>query len=217
MNLANAVYTDPFEVNERLYSIDLDPDILWEAVREGNGLALNMTENDPPASRGISIWGKVTRRLREILMPRGWVRSDQQRYSTTVHQSRKWGIAVSAGDWRTGLDNHTPATSAEKGTSMKSAVGANQTHFSHIDPEWTTLSGQISATWVLLYYIDKNTGEVRAELSLPILVSDGRITDWAERLILTPPADLSGVGPTVLPISQFPEGDDIDIPVRIRK
>ena len=209
------VYQELFVVNEKLSKLDLTQDILWEAVREGYALALNMTENDPPASKGISVWGKVTRRLRELLIPLGWIRRDQQRYSTTVHRSRKWAITVSAGDRRTGLKGQTPATSAEKGTSMKYAVGANQSHFSRIDPTWTELRGQVSATWVLLYYIDKNTDEVRAELSLPITVLDGRITDWAQRYILTPPSDLSGVDRTVLPLDPG-DDDEIDVPVEIR-
>ena len=215
------VYKQPFDVDEKLSKLGSTQDILWAAVREGHTLALNMTENDPPASRGIAVWGKVTRRLREKLGPLGWVRSDQQRYSTTVHRKGNWGIAVSAGNWCTGLEDQTPATSAEKGTSMKSAVGANQAHFSHIDPAWDTFivetnSGQVNATWVLLYYIDKDTYEVRAELSLPIAVSDGHITQWSQRYILTPPEDLSDVGPPVFPLEPDFADDEIDIPVEIK-
>ena len=213
------VYLESFDVAERLYKLELHQDILWEAIREGHSLAQNMTENDPPASRGIAVWGKVMRRMREILIPMGWVRSDQQRYSTTVHRSGIWSVAVSAGDWRTGLPDYTPATSAEKGSSMKDAIKTNQTEFSQIDPAWAEISrkGRVSATWVLLYFINKITGDVRAELSLPIELSDGHITGWAKRIILTPPADLSGVGPAVLPLDEDSEGEDIDVPVGVRQ
>ena len=211
-----SVYKQPFAVDEKLSKLDLTQDILWEAVREGHTLTLNMTENDPPASRGISVWGKVTRRLREELIPQGWIRIDQQRYSTAVHKSGRWGIAVSAGDRRTGLEDETPASSAEKGTSMRLAVSANQAHFSHIDPAWDALSGQVGATWVLLYYIDKDTYVVRAELSLPIAISDGHITEWSQRYILTPPADLSSVGPDVSPLEPDIADDEIDVPVEIK-
>ena len=62
----------------------------------------------------------------------------------------------------------------------------HQAHFSRVDSNW----GSPPLTYFLLHHIaDVDTGEMRAELSLATGRSEGSITEWHERIVLSPPRD----------------------------
>ncbi len=206
----------PVEVDDRLSSLGLSQAILREAVIFGRSYAWDMTENDPPSSKGMVVWGKTTRKLRELLKPYEWRPENHESYSTTVHPSGRWAIAVAAGDWRTGLENETPETRSKKGAATKTAIAHNQMRFGQFDPAWDDAkSGK--DTWLLLHYFDFQSGETRAELSLPQGMSIAEhVSAWRKRLILSWP-DSYAVEPHVLPNDISPFGDDltdeVDVPV----
>ena len=78
-----------------------------------------------------------------------------------------------------------------------------QLDFSRVGKEW----GSPNLTYFLLHHnIDGD--EVRAELSLPVRIEDGFITEWEERIILKMPKS----EPAVEEVT--PPGDEISINVR---
>ena len=211
-DLITNVYSQPVETASRLKTLGLTIDVLRRAVRFGLGYAIECTENDPPAVKGIIAWGKINRALRELLIPQGWEPDNGQNYARTIHPDGKWGIAVAAGNYNTGNPDRMPATSVEKGPMTKQIVAVNQLSFSEIALGWDHLSSEVR-TWILLHYRIDSPDAVRAELSLPQgLDKNGRITVWRERIIF------AVFDEPTLDADQSPEdpklSDPVDVPVR---
>ena len=203
-----ATFIDPIEAQDRLSALDIDPQDLLAAVSFGQAFWADATLHDPRSSVGITAWGKTVRMLRDILVPKGWTVENHHNYELTVHPSGDFAIAVSAGDDRTALsDDLLPETRAPKGVWTTRVVNANklQLSFAEVSPEWVQ---QIRQTWMLLYYRDNKTDELRVELSLPVgMNEDGRVDEWQERIVLTNSDELN-IG-----------GEDtgyIDVPVEMK-
>lgn len=208
------VYSKPVDVADRLSYLDLALDVLWEAVMFGQGYAAECTSHDPPATRGFITWGKTNRMLRDLLVTKGWFQANAQNYATTVHKSGRWAIAVASGDSRTGSDK-SPSTRTEKGPATVQVIAVNQLSFASVpgsDPAW-----ELRRTWLLLYYLEDESDEVRAELSLPAAITpEGHITGWQERIILPLPSDGTIVD-RVTRLDGDPEDDgEINVPVEKR-
>jgi hypothetical protein len=123
------------------------------------------------------------RALRETLLPRGWLRCNDDNFPLTVHPSRQFAIQIATGDEGTGIAGATPSTKQSKGPKTAEAISANQVQLNLFpalqvpEPEATQL------TWILL--IHRCPKEVRCELSLPVSIgSHGRVDWWRERFIL---------------------------------
>ncbi len=219
MDFATKLYQKPVEATDRLNYLGLNADILLQAVEFGLGYLTECTNHDPPSGRGIITWMKTTRMLRDLLIPHGWTKENSQNYATTVHPSKGWAIAVSQGDSRTGNPDMTPATRAEKGPATEKVVSVNQSGFASIsaDPNWRSPERQ---TWILLLYQDEDADEVRAELSLPVVMNpEGYITEWSERIMLSSPDSRLGadLNPAALGGgSADDDSGDIDIPVELK-
>jgi hypothetical protein len=99
-------------------------------------------------------------------------------------------ICVNTGDEDTGRKNGAPCTSSAKGPRTRSAVLENlgqEVLFVDALPSSESVSASGRAMWILLFYRDKKTREVRCELSCPINIStEGYVDGWKERIILTP-------------------------------
>jgi hypothetical protein len=217
------VVGEPSEVERRLWELGLDVGVLHQALRAGLAERNACTPNDPPGFGGIVAWGRTVRRLRELLIPRGWLRTNLRRLAAVANPDGAVAIAVSTGDEHTGIDDPdvAPHTRYAKGPAWVAAVEDNcgQLDFPPIpgmvaeDPD-DILSDEEAerlnrVTWVLMFYVD--AGETRCELSLPRnLGPDSKLDTWAERIILPPlPNDPEPVEETV-PLTL------IDVPVKRR-
>jgi hypothetical protein len=181
------VYFEPVVVAGRLHQLNVPGGVLREAVEYGVRYSADCTLHDPPSLAGIMAWGKITRRLRDRLVPVGWVPSNAQNYATTIHPKGAYAIVVAAGDAYTGLVGMTPCTRSEKGTATKEAVADNQTSFAEIDSTyaWPRAVPVPKQTWFLLHFMDEDAGSIRIELSLPAeMDDDGHVIRWRERVIL---------------------------------
>jgi hypothetical protein len=196
------------EVIDRLSSLGLDLNELAQAVTRGLLARSETTPNHPPLYPGFVTWGTTVCALREILFPKGWQRNDDGMYSTVVHPSGSFAIAVATGDEFTGNANANPMTKSPKGPNTRSAVAVNLNQ-SLLFPEMSTIAGNEEdgrLTWILL--ISHDASKVKSELSLPISC-DGKINGWEERIIL-PDIDADPV--LVAPV--IPSLPDIEIEVR---
>ena len=205
------VHIDPVKVAGRLDELGIDPQTLIDAVDYGVQFVLNCTLHDPKTALGMFAWGKINRGLRDHLKSHGWTFESERNYELTVHPERKFAIAVSSGNPKTGK-LETPRTSGEKGQCTIDAVMHNlQLDFSSVDPGQFEAREQPMVTWLLLYRVDYEAEEVRSELSLPAGIdSENRVNEWHERIILA--AQPFGSPPAVVD-----DDDDTEIDVDVQR
>lgn len=211
-------YVDAANVRSRLEQLGLDEHSLLLPVQRGQSARLSCTQNHPPQFPGISAWSETVCALREQLIPLGWERSDEGNLPFTVNRGRSVAIAVATGDEATGCANRKPLTKSTKGPMTAGAVASNERQY--------MLFGDVELcpkhleqindrmTWLLLIHSDMQKREVRCELSRPVRMNEeGRVDDWAERIILAP----FRFGGDALPGSQEEPPQTPEIVVEIRK
>jgi hypothetical protein len=170
---------------DRLAELGLSVDLVERVVRRADADVSTFTELDPPILLGLTRWGRMSRYLREELVPEGWTFDNPRNLARTIHPSGEFAIVAATGDELTGLASLLPTTRYRKGDATVRAVAVNeQLTFDFGDGFTPGLTADAGAllTWILLFFEDE--AEFRVELSLPDGIEDGRITSWAERIIL---------------------------------
>jgi hypothetical protein len=205
------VRSEATEIVSRLAALGLNESELAQAVMRGILARSEATPNHPPLYAGFVTWGITVCALRELLLPKGWERNDEGNYSTVVHPSHTFAIAVATGDENTGNPNANPMTKSPKGPSTRSAVAVNLNQ-SLLFPDLPALADdedENRLTWILL--ISHVNGKVKSELSLPINC-EGKVDGWRERIMLRDidldPTQSISIDPVM------PNLPDIDIDVR---
>ena len=207
-------------VHVRSRLADLGPglteDALRTAISEGDAAWSGCTDNDPPCTPGILMWGRIVRVLREILNGHGWTRDDAFNFSTVVSPAGGVAIAVATGDERTGLDEIgvIPTTRYPKGRATRQAIARNVEQLQLFEEPRVPVQRTGTAaptTWFLLV---RRAGEaINVELSLPdAIATDGRIESWSTRLILA----AVPVHSSAMPVTSAPE-DAIEPEVTVRR
>jgi len=171
----------------RLADLGLSIGLIERVVRRADADVSTFTAFDPPILLGLTRWGRMSRYLREELVPKGWTYDNPRNLARTIHPSGEFAIVAATGDEVTGLASLLPSTRYRKGEATVAAVAVNeQLTFDFGDLFSADLAADAGAllTWILLFFEDE--AEFRVELSLPDGIVDGRITSWAERIILPP-------------------------------
>lgn len=203
------IYAEELDTQERLAQLSLTELALIEAVKNGQLARSNLTANHPRIFHGYSAWAETVARLREVLLPLGWEKSDKGNYELVINELLDLAIAVATGDECTGLSHATPSNKCPKGTNTIDAININNQIdlFAELIPVPSVNKDSFS-TWMLLYHFAID--EIRCELSLPSEIgSDGRIKSWKERIILKP--ILLGEPPIEVRLTT---NQDIDIEIR---
>lgn len=205
------LWDEPLSKAQRLHQLGLAETELLTAVQHGQAAAANCTENNPPLQRPIDAWGGTIRSLREVKIPQGWHRHDERHQQPLVlNPNADMAITAAAGDEYTGIKERVPATKSGKGLLTQIAVKSNRlkhTMFGDIRPDTRD-------TWILLFYRDKDTLEIRSELSLPLdMNSEKQVDQWLERIILSR-IPLDGMAETVS--ENHPKIPEIDVQVKRR-
>lgn len=218
--MAETVRIESLDVHNRLNEIGLEQEALANVVRQGFYAFISCTENDAPLYPGLAAWNQMVRALREYLLPKGWIRSNEHSFPLVINPSGTLAIAVSSGDEQTGLGELSPTTKSSKGPRTIEVVAANQEQLNLFGHEPLPIHSETPdtnscdnrMTWYLLFH--RAINEVRCELSLPLSMgNDGRIVDWQERIILgTIPTDPESLE---LP-SPAPTQPDIDVAIKRR-
>lgn len=181
------------EAVDRLTELGLGAELIERVVRRADAEASTCTPLDPPILEGLTRWGRTTRFLREELIPAGWRHDNPRNFARTIHPSGEFAIVVSSGDELTGLVGQVgqaelrPATKYPKGYATVRAVGQNEQltlDFGDLElpDDGRAVDAGALLTWFLMFHTDEDG--FRVELSLPDAIIDGRITSWAERIIL---------------------------------
>ena len=172
---------------DRLAELGLSTEIVERVVRRADAEASICTALDPPIMEGLTRWGRTNRFLREELIPAGWSFDNPRNLPRTIHPSGEFAIVATTGDELTGLAELLPATKYAKGYATIQAVEVNEQltlDFGDFDlgPNGRASRAGDLLTWLMLFHVDEDG--FRVELSLPDAIDDGRITGWAERIIL---------------------------------
>jgi len=172
---------------DRLAELGLTVELVERVLRRADAEASMCTPLDPPIMEGLTRWGRTNRYLREELVPAGWRYDNPRNLPRTIHPDGEFAIVAATGDDLTGLAALLPRTKYRRGDATARAVQVNgQLALDLGDFD----CGQDDdrdrdrdlLTWLLLFHADDDG--FRAELSLPDAIEDGRITGWAERIIL---------------------------------
>jgi hypothetical protein len=210
----------PIEVTDALAALGLTFEILRDAILAGETARDMCTANDPPSAAGFDAWARTVKRLREQLIVLGWSRSESDQLPLIISPSGTLAITVGTGDEGTGIwtPDSSPKSKYPKGPATIAVVSRNrnQSEFWESNEEEAAVPNPTFQTWVLLRSRVEDT--VYSELSLPDAIGgDGRIEEWAERIILMP-ISLDPSGDVSVPNSPAGGGggETIDVPVRRR-
>lgn len=176
------------EASGRLAELGLTIELIERVVRRADAEASMCTALDPPMMEGLTRWGRMNRFLREELIAAGWRFDNPRNLPRTIHPSGEFAIVAATGDELTGLAGVLPATKYLKGDATVQAIVINEQltlDFDDFAPSPDDIpvggSGEM-LTWFMMFHTEEEA--FRVELSLPNAITDGRITSWAERIIL---------------------------------
>ena len=186
---------------QELHAMGLTPSNLAQPCIEGLQSAVtSYSPFEPVIAFGISVWTKIVGALRKQLNEKGWEHHDIANAPRSVRPDGTMAIAAVGGDSQTPHADGNPCNARTKGPRFtneveNNAVTSNTPRYTQCrlnlgpgdeDKVFTNLQ-----TWVLLYFWDRASNELRLELSLPIECNKGLVTRWDTRIIL-PAQDLSG-------------------------
>ena len=213
---AARVFEGPSAV-AKLASLGLAPEPLIQAAQAWDMERRNSSPLEPSVAPGFKAWAAGFRRLAELLIPRGWVKTETKGLPRVLNPRSRIAIAVVSGDEGTGRAQGRPHSKAARGKQSVFLVRSNQIQLGlpFVEGErFRALPAEVEqTTWWLLVHSDGH-GTLRAELSLPIGLSDAnRLVFSEDRIIIEIPE---------LPGDRLGGSDDeepplaIDVPVRPR-
>jgi hypothetical protein len=175
------------EAIDRLAELGLSLDLVERVVRQADAEASFCTPLDPPIMEGLTRWARTNRFLREELVPLGWGFDNPRNLPRTIHPGGQFAIVAITGDDVTGLAGLLPGPKYARGYATTRAVEVNGQLALDFGDSGDFGPGGLPPrdhllTWLLLFRITDDGFHV--ELSLPDRIDDGRITRWAERVIL---------------------------------
>lgn len=187
MGRAVVVLSRQAEVTDALAEIGLSFDVLRDAMLAGETARDSCTANDPSNAAGFDAWARTVRALRERLTLAGWVRDDSDGLPMVTSPSGAIAIVVATGDEATGDRDKTPKTKYPKGPATVAVVERNSQQGDLFRPpvEMVSVPNPNLKTYFLLRR--RVDDFVLSELSVPDAIGDdGRVEDWARRIILEP-------------------------------
>ncbi|WP_124083881.1 hypothetical protein [Burkholderia gladioli] len=200
------IFHESVDVDARLASLELDQQVLIDAVLQALLYKARLTSHHPNLYRHSVLTNETVAALRDFLVPRGWGKLNEGNYELVVNPEINVAIAVASGDDATGIKDRTPSNKSEKGPRTVKAVDDNRT--ADLFPETLPPAEDEQRaldTWILLH---RHTGDaMRLELSRPNGYDSTQrfVISWSERIVLGS-IELDGE-PTVLPIPQSPDVD----------
>ena len=179
------VLSDSSDVEQRLIELGLDLPGLLEVILRGEQARAQCVPNDPQISPGFDAWRYRVRALRDIYLPRGWDKANVGGLEILYSVERRIRIITRAGDQGVGIIDAFPQPKRELVGPLTAAV-IDENATLYLDPDWMNVAANdvdgSYQTWMLLVYAESQL--VRAELSLPSAVKEGRVQGWKERLLL---------------------------------
>jgi hypothetical protein len=219
--LSNVVSVSPnSEEDENLENVvGLPASVLLSVVERGI-LARNQVNSLMPITTlGYWVWANMVASIREALIPLGWKSTHEHGLEKVVSSERKIAIVCKSavqgvGDLEQDLKTRGgsgPVVKQVADDNLKSQIPLFKDDL--IEPQLDEdLNDNPMEIWMLIYQVDKENNEVRAELAKPIgYNAQDSLDKWEKRFIIgiisfdDLPDDLSFEG--------FEQTDEIDIEV----
>jgi hypothetical protein len=207
---------------KRMESLGLNQEVLTQSMLMGLSQYRSASKLEPLNAGGSKASFAIVQTLRQQLLGngKGWQMLNQKGQCLTVNPENQISIITTSGDKYTGLSDGQPCTKNGKGLETKNQVRKNLgqtlclfeegliTDREQQDDEYIE-SADDNQLWLLLYYFDFHTKEVRFELSLPIGIKEVgnkgkvKVSKWSDRLTFPPLSfDENNI------ITELPEFDD---------
>ncbi len=185
--------------------------VLVRAIESAQFYRQACKDNDPVGLPGVMFWARGNTSLRDQLQgEHKWKPSDAGNVPRIVSADGTHAITFSQGNDATGNGHRMPSTKHPRGVMTGAAVFSNDRYLFPPPTEPTEAFMPACANYILL--AARFGHEFRFELSMPIKMEGGQITDWQPRIYYDP-----------LPIASTNDpGDDtdddgFDVPVARRK
>jgi len=182
------------EVMSRLHQLRLPKDILQDVLDAAAGERANVNSSDPCGTAGLEMRRWTTRFLRTDQRVRelGWKVCRHRQIEGIRNDELKMKVAFMNTDKRTGMPQKSPASVSERGTIAELLINQNksagQTEMFDLPPLDPL---QKYDFWYLCAFVNEN--QFAAELSRPIEITKGLVTDYSERIIIWQPGDKEGL------------------------
>ncbi len=178
----------PDAAAEYLRRMDIDIADVYQAIEAGDISAGNRDSHDSVIAAGMSRWLDTVGVLRRSLARGQWVSSDPRNRPVSDHRELPYGLSTVGATEHTGIADHPsgPRAARRKGIATAEAVNTTIPLITVATLRRQTpvvdMAAPPAGNWFLLYHRD--TGEVRAEISLPLGFEGGQFTGWLVRVIL---------------------------------
>jgi len=190
--LAERVYAQDWEVTERLRAVfGCSKDECINVVREVVGARADAGEDDPATAGGQFAYIHGTRNVRGLFRSKGWVSYRRDNIEGVRHVSRDLKVIYQNVDLAAGTRWPQPVSSKGAG-SERLIDDACASLFS--EEELRSLSGVHRGghkTGIWYFCVSVDGDDVRAELSLPSGVANGRFSGFIERIFILRGGDWS--------------------------
>ncbi|MEQ8296955.1 MAG: hypothetical protein RIB55_10770 [Nitratireductor sp.] len=190
--LAERIHDQDWEVTERLRTVfDCSKDECINIVREVVGARADAVEDDPVTAGGQFAYIHGTRNVRGLFRSKGWVSYRRDNIEGVRHVSRDLKVIYQNVDLAAATRWPQPVSS--KGAGSERLIDAScASLFS--EEELRSLSGthrggHEAGIWYFCVSVDGE--DVRAELSLPSGVANGRFSGFIERIFILRSGDWS--------------------------
>lgn len=197
------VFVDRGEVDSNLTHMGLTREDLIRSVRYAESERALCTDNDPVGFANMTVYARAGRKLREILLPRGWEKDDTNNQCAVKNPKTKIRIVPCNFDDGAGNRLQTPSNRSPKGEVSRRKSLCNRTAWI---PGLAPIEGPTDiegyATWVLGMRIEDDL-PTAAELALPVDFDGRYFTQFGKRIILLDGTDSS--------LSEYKDDDAFEI------
>lgn len=199
------IVSAPQEVSRRLQRLGLVEEVIQEALRFGEARANDCTAFNATSAAGFYRWDNIVAFMRGHLRDHSWEVRNIRNFPLSVHPSRTHSLSFMSGNEFTGVDSPeaTPTARNPRGSVSRALIESNrQLKLDDMLASVPRRPGRIQGQsphngplYVLLF--DVRHGRIYSEVSLPVRVgSGGKVSEWAERIILSPYSTSGSGGPT---------------------
>ncbi|XCB29584.1 hypothetical protein RQN30_10330 [Arcanobacterium hippocoleae] len=188
------IYQNHEEAAKALDNLGIDLQVLVEAIQVAESRSQEITSFYPKTAAGLERWITtvgVTRTGLANMDTESWESEDPTLKPLMRNKERGIILSFAAGTADTGRTDGFPQVKRKQGK-VAHALHSQPNEQPAIDgiDELIRVLGNDSENpahdkvWVLLYHRDES--EIRAEVSLPVGISDGEFSGWKQRIILDP-------------------------------
>lgn len=173
----------PIEANAQLREWGLERELLKEVVYYAQSFSAECTANDPPGFDRVMAYSRAGRRMRELLMPMGWVKDTSNNQTAIRHEDYRLRIYPCNFCSFTSNPNHSPVNLTEKGAAARRDTDCNAQLSLFASPEMLPDAESSSEPYrTLLLGMNFEEENAKAELSLPVKFMRGKFTGLAIRV-----------------------------------